>query len=151
MGDFLLSHGGWFNSSAIKLLFYQALSLLLTVAQLYAMDLVLDNKFLSLGSNILDYEPLSMNLTKVFPIVVKCSMIYFGPSGDPVNNSGLCTLPINIINEKLYLVLWIWCLALATVSLLSLLFQLLHVFPSYRLVQLRRLSPSTPPHYVRTL
>jgi len=151
LGDFLLSHGGWFNSSAVKLLFYQALSLLLTVSQLYAMDLVLGNEFLNLGSNILDLELLTRNLTKVFPIVVKCSMTYFGPSGNLVNNSGLCTLPVNIINEKLYLVLWVWCLALAMVSLLSLLLQLLHLFPSYRLVQLQRLSPSTPHYYVRSV
>ena len=32
-------------------------------------------------------------------VVVICSMNYIGPSGEPVQVSGICTLPINILNE----------------------------------------------------
>ena len=150
LGDFLLSHSGWFNSSALKLLLCQMACLVLTVAQMYAMDLVLGNEYLSLGTNILSLELLDKSLHVVFPKVVKCSMSYIGPSGTLVNNSGMCTLPINIINEKIYLVLWVWFIVVACVSVASLLFQsLLLLLPSLRQMQLQRQSKITPQHLVR--
>ena len=113
------------------------------------MDLVLGNEYLSLGNNLLSLELINQALTKVFPKVVKCSMIYIGPSGDPVNNSGMCTLPINIINEKIYLVLWVWFLVITCVSILSLLHQAcLLLLPSLRQMQLQRKSQLTPEHLV---
>jgi len=152
LGDFILSHSGWFNSSALKLLLCQTSCLVLTVAQMYAMDLALGNQFLSLGSNILDIQLLDDSLTKVFPKVVKCSMIFIGPSGDPVNNSGMCTLPINIINEKIYLVMWVWFLVLTAATILSLLHQsLLLLLPSLRQIHLQRRSQVTPDHLVRSV
>eukprot|EP00092_Neocalanus_flemingeri_P022211 GFUD01024090.1.p1 GENE.GFUD01024090.1~~GFUD01024090.1.p1 ORF type:complete len:359 (+),score=46.95 GFUD01024090.1:87-1163(+) len=152
LGDFLLSHSGWFNSCALKLLLCQTSCLILTVGQMYAMDLALGNQFLSLGSNLLSVEILGQSLTKVFPKVVKCSMVYFGPSGDPVNNSGMCTLPINIINEKIYLVMWIWFLVLTLVTILCLLHQsLLLILPSLRQIHIQRQSQVTPVHLVRSV
>ena len=113
------------------------------------MDLVLGNEYLSLGNNLLSLELINQALTKVFPKVVKCSMIYIGPSGDPVNNSGMCTLPINIINEKIYLVLWVWFWVITCVSILSLLHQAcLLLLPSLRQMQLQRKSQLTPEHLV---
>ena len=104
---------------------------------MYAIDLVLGNQFLSLGSNLLSIELVNQALTRVFPKVVKCSMIYIGPSGDPVNNSGMCTLPVNIINEKIYLIMWIWLLVLTVVTILSLLHQcLMLLLPSLRQIHL---------------
>eukprot|EP00092_Neocalanus_flemingeri_P040662 GFUD01044273.1.p1 GENE.GFUD01044273.1~~GFUD01044273.1.p1 ORF type:complete len:385 (+),score=46.26 GFUD01044273.1:90-1244(+) len=152
LGDFLLSHSGWFNSCALKLLLCQTSCLILTVGQMYAMDLALGNQFLSLGSNLLSVEILGQSLTKVFPKVVKCSMVYFGPSGDPVNNSGMCTLPINIINEKIYLVMWVWYLVLILVTILCLLHQsLLLLLPSLRQIHIQRRSQITPDHLVRSV
>eukprot|EP00092_Neocalanus_flemingeri_P022209 GFUD01024088.1.p1 GENE.GFUD01024088.1~~GFUD01024088.1.p1 ORF type:complete len:385 (+),score=43.09 GFUD01024088.1:90-1244(+) len=152
LGDFLLSHSGWFNSCALKLLLCQTSCLILTVGQMYAMDLVLGNQFLSLGSNLLSVELLDKSLTKVFPKVVKCSMVYFGPSGDPVNNSGMCTLPINIINEKIYLVMWLWFMVLTLVTILCLLHQsLLLLLPSLRQIHIQRRSGVTAHHLVRNV
>jgi len=150
LGDFLLTNCGWFNSNALKLLISQVCCLILTLVQMFAMDLVLGNEFFSLGTDFLNLDLLTNNLNKVFPIVVKCSMVYFGPSGEPVNNSGMCTLPINIINEKLYLVVWAWCMILTAVSIFTLFFQFLYLLmPNLRFVQLQRLAPTTPHQYVK--
>jgi len=78
LGDFLHCHRGWFNSCALKLLLCQVVALVLTVGQLYVMDLVLANQFLSLGPYFLSREILSEALNVVFPKVVKCSMSYIG-------------------------------------------------------------------------
>jgi len=149
LGNFLHSHRGWFNSCALKLLLCQVVALVLTVGQLYVMDLVLANQFLSLGPYFLSLEILSEALNVVFPKVVKCSMTYIGVSGDIVNNSGMCTLPINIINEKIYLVLWLWFTCLAFISTLSLVYQsILLLFPRMRKIELQIRSRSSQRHQV---
>ena len=145
LGNFLHSHRGWFNSCALKLLLCQVVALVFTVGQMYVMDLVLANQFLSLGSNFLSLEMLSEALNVVFPKVVKCSMSYYGVSGSIENNSGMCTLPINIINEKIYLVLWLWFTCLAFISTTSLVYQsIILMFPSTRKMEMQMRSRSTP-------
>jgi len=149
LGNFLHSHRGWFNSCALKLLLCQVVALVFTVGQLYVMDLVLANQFLSLGPYFLSLEILGEALNVVFPKVVKCSMSYIGVSGDIVNNSGMCTLPINIINEKIYLVLWLWFTCLACISTLSLVYQsILLLFPSTRKIEIQIRSRSSQRHQV---
>jgi len=149
LGHFLHSHRGWFNSCALKLLICQVIALVFTVGQMYLMDLVLTNQFLSLGSNFLSLEMLSEALNVVFPKVVKCSMSYHGVSGNIENNSGMCTLPINIINEKIYLLLWLWFTCLACISTISLVYQsLLLLFPGTRKMEIQIRSRSTQHHQV---
>jgi len=146
LGDFLLDHKGWFNSKAIKLILCQLACLILTIAQMYFMDLVLGGQFLSLGNDIHQYEVFLQSLNKVFPKVVKCSMAYIGPSGEVVNNSGMCTLPVNIINEKIYLTLWIWFIFLVVVSLFCLALQfMLLLFPCVRRHVLLQCNATTTP------
>ena len=114
---------------------------------MYAMDLVLANQFLSLGSNFLSLEILIEALGVVFPKVVKCSMSYHGVSGNIENNSGMCTLPINIINEKIYLVLWVWFVC---ISIISLVYQsLLLLSPSLRKMEIQMRSRTTSQYQVR--
>ena len=116
---------------------------------MYVMDIVLANQFLSLGPNLLSLEMLSEALNVVFPKVVKCSMSYHGVSGNIENNSGMCTLPINIINEKIYLVLWLWFTFLACISAISLVYQsILLLFPSIRKMEIQIRSRSSQPHQV---
>jgi len=149
VSEFMISHSGWFNSCAIKLLLCQLFALVLTVGQMYIMDLVLANQFLSLGTNLRSLEMLNEALTRVFPKVVKCSMTYHGVSGNIVNNSGMCTLPINIINEKIYLMLWMCFLATACVSIFSLVYQTLYlVSPGVRKLEMQVRSRTTPYHVV---
>jgi len=48
--------------------------------------------------------------------VTKCNFHKYGPSGTVELIDGICVLPFNIINEKIYIFLWIWLVALAVVS-----------------------------------
>jgi len=144
LSEFLISHRGWFDSCARKLRVWQIMCLILSVGQMYAMDLVLGYEYWSLGQHLFSYDLLQQNLAKVFPIVVKCSMTYVGPSGNFVNNSGLCTLPINIINEKIYMTLWFWFLLVTILSVLVLVYEFLKwMLPTMRHMKIQRLSPSS--------
>jgi len=47
-------------------------------------------------------------MNRVFPKVTKCTFHAYGPSGTVERHDGLCVLALNIINEKIYVFLWLW-------------------------------------------
>lgn len=52
----------------------------------------------------------------VFPKVTKCTFHKFGPSGTIEKFDGLCILPLNILNEKIYVFLWFWFIAVLFIT-----------------------------------
>ena len=55
-------------------------------------------------------------MTSFFLQVTKCTFHKFGPSGTIQKFDGLCVLPLNIINEKIYVFLWFWFVLLAIIT-----------------------------------
>ena len=51
-------------------------------------------------------------------------MTYMGPTGEPTMVSGMCTLPINIINEKIFIFIWFWLVFVAVVTGAYLIYRL---------------------------
>ena len=68
LGEFLINNAGWFNSCAFKLVLAQLLCLVLSMTQLYLMDVVMGYQFLHLGKHIFTWDQLSVALNQVFPI-----------------------------------------------------------------------------------
>ena len=68
----------------------------------------------------------------MFPRLVVCDLELFGVTGSFTKASGFCTLPINIVNEKIYLVLWFVFLAHAILSMLQLIRQASLLVISFR-------------------
>lgn len=62
-----------------------------------------------------------------FPKMVKCTFSKYGYSGTPESIDSLCILPLNVINEKVFFVLWFWYLMLGLDSALTLTYQLFMV------------------------
>ena len=72
-------------------------------------------------------------ITKVFPLMTKCNFFKYGASGTIEKLDALCLLPINILNEKIYIFFWFWLLFLAIISAFQLICRILQfLIPSLR-------------------
>ena len=106
--DFYGSHFWW----AAKLVFSDFLNLVNILCNIFIVNWYLRDNFLSYGLQVLSYQlgsnsaagPDPFNF--IFPKMTKCTLEVYGPSGGIVNYDGLCVLPINVLNEKLFLILW---------------------------------------------
>ena len=62
-------------------------------------------------------DPMNM----VFPKVTKCTFHKYGPGGGIQRHDAQCVLPINILNEKIYVFLWFWFGILTCLTILDVL------------------------------
>merc|ERR1712107_773007 len=81
------------------------------VGQIFFTDMFLGYQFQEFGRDVLSQieEPINVRddpLNRVFPKVAKCTFQKFGPSGSLQKHDALCVLPLNIINEKIYVFLY---------------------------------------------
>jgi len=103
------------------------------VGQIFFTDMFLGYQFQQFGRDVLSQieEPINVRddpLNRVFPKVAKCTFQKFGPSGSLQKHDALCVLPLNIINEKIYVFLYLWFVFLAAVSGIWLVYRILTIF-----------------------
>ncbi|GFT02715.1 innexin inx2 [Trichonephila clavipes] len=113
------------------------------IGQMYLMDTFLGGAFSSYGTQVwkfsdwdwsLRYDP----MIRVFPRLTKCTFHRYGSSGDVQRHDAMCILPINIINEKIYVFLWFWFVGLSVVSCIAVAYRiLLYVSPDARMRSLK--------------
>ncbi|XP_023237367.1 innexin inx2-like [Centruroides sculpturatus] len=115
------------------------------VGQMFLMNRFLGGEFSSYGHLVLQftewdwtarYDP----MIKVFPRLSKCTFHRFGSSGNVQRHDAMCILPINIVNEKIYVFLWFWFVILAVVTGLTLVYRGVVFFSAktrYRILQVR--------------
>ena len=60
----------------------------------------------------LHFSLISDPMIYVFPRMTKCTFHKFGTSGNIEKHDALCILPLNIVNEKIYIFIWFWLLLL---------------------------------------
>ncbi|KAF0299509.1 Innexin shaking-B [Amphibalanus amphitrite] len=135
----LCHHNWWFY----KYFFCELLALANVVGQIFLIDRFFDGEFLTLGLDVIAYAEQDPELridplVRVFPRMTKCIFRKYGPSSNIEVLDVLCILPLNIVNEKLYLFLWFWFLILAGLTLLNSMARLLlMVSPKLRAVSLQ--------------
>ena len=122
------------------------------VGQIYFIDFFLGGEFTTYGLDVVSMTERKNSerddpMARLFPKITKCTFNKFGPSGTVEKFDGLCVLPLNIINEKIYVFLWFWFVFLSIVTGLNLTFRLaVSFFPVIREILLRtrtRLVSST--------
>ena len=63
-------------------------------------------------------------MARVFPKLTKCTFHKYGASGTVEKKDGLCVLPQNIINEKIFLFVWFWLVFVAVVTGMFLIYRI---------------------------
>merc|ERR1712156_209825 len=118
----LHTHNFW----AMKMLFIEFINLINSIGQIYFIDVFLGGEFSTYGVSALgfleaDPEKRIDPMAIIFPRVTKCSFYKYGPSGTIQTHDSICVLPINIINEKIYVFLWFWLIILSFISIVGLI------------------------------
>jgi len=106
------------NLYVYKFVFCEVLNFINIVGQMYLMDSFLGGQFTTYGLDVLSVANTEMEyrvdpMARVFPKMSKCTFHKYGASGTIQNHDGLCILPINIIIEKIYVLLWFWFVGVA--------------------------------------
>ena len=127
------THNFW----AAKMIFCELLTFINVLANIYFIDLFLGGEFSTYGLEVVNYvEDDPQNridpMSRVFPRMTKCLYQKYGPSGTIQTHDALCMLPINVINEKLYVFIWFWLILLIILTGAGIVYHLVLV-----------LSPST--------
>lgn len=106
--------------------------------QMYAMNRFFDGEFLNYGLRVMQLSDEQQEkridpMIYIFPRVTKCTFYKYGPTGSVQTHDSMCVLPLNIVNEKTYIVVWFWFVFLAALLTLLLLYRLVLIScPSIR-------------------
>ena len=131
--EYFVEDRGVHDMYALKFFFCEFLNLINVIGQLFFMDFFLGGEFSTYGAEVLSMTNLEQEdrtdpMSRVFPKVTKCTFHKFGTSGNIESHDALCILPINIVNEKIYVFLWFWFLILGSMTLLVVLYRLIIIF-----------------------
>lgn len=129
---YLDQNKGYHGSYYFGFVFTELLYFVNVIAQMFIMDKFLGGEFTTYGINVVQftewhwearYDP----MIKVFPRMTKCTFHMFGTSGDIQKHDAICILPINIINEKIYVFLWFWFVIVTIFTGIFLLYRLVTI------------------------
>nr|NVI75112.1 innexin 2 [Cucujiformia] len=95
------------NFYAFRFFICEILNCVNVIGQIFFMDYFLNGEFSTYGSEVLSFTEMDPEqredpMSRVFPKVTKCTFHKYGPSGSVQKFDGLCVLPVNIVNEKIY-------------------------------------------------
>jgi hypothetical protein len=145
------------NFYAFRFFICEVCNFINVILQIYFMDLFLGGEFSSYGHRVLamtELEPEFRDdpMSTVFPKVTKCEFHKYGPSGNIQKFDGLCVLPLNIVNEKIYVFLWFWFVILSVISGVSLIYRAATILgPQVRLTLLRAQSRLSQQEHIDTI
>jgi len=150
LANYVIETKGTHNTWCLKLIFARFLYLLNVVGQIIFTDCFLGWEFSNYGVQAvslleLDPEQRSDPMSKVFPRLTKCTFQKYGHSGTIMTLDATCVLPINIINEKIFVFLWFWFSFLALITFINFLFDIFLIFSQRaKLMIIRRKLQASP-------
>lgn len=107
-----------FNKYAFCFFLCELLNILISVSQILVTNAFLNNQFLDYGYLVYRYyrlpsEERQMGSTvnpmcEVFPKVATCNYVRYGRGGGQEIKNAICILSLNIINDKVFALLWFW-------------------------------------------
>lgn len=150
--DYFVNNLHMQNFYAFRFFICEVLNFINVVGQIFFMDYFLGGEFSTYGSDVLSFTEMEPEqredpMSRVFPKVTKCTFHKYGPSGSVQRFDGLCVLPVNIVNEKIYVFLWFWFMFLTFLTGVSLIYRMIVIMgPKMRMYLLRarcRIAPQS--------
>jgi len=97
---------------------------------MFLMDTFLGGEFFTYGTEVIrlmlcDQEDRVDPMIYIFPRMTKCIFYKYGVSGEVERHDALCVLPLNIVNEKIFIFLWFWFIILATLTFPLIVYRIL--------------------------
>lgn len=97
---------------------------------MFLLDKFFGGEFLRYGLEVIEFHETDQEdrvdpMIRIFPKVTKCRFYMYGPSANIQTIDALCLLPLNIINEKIYIFIWFWFLFLGSLTGLMLVVHLI--------------------------
>ena len=122
-----------------KYIFCEILNVVILGLNFHFIDVFLSGNFwyygwLWIGYNGMSYgqQQVSTNpLCNTFPLEVSCSVPNFGAGGGIQELNGMCVLTQNIINQKMYLVIWFYMVFLISILPVCIFYRVLTLFFDY--------------------
>ena len=101
--------------------------------QMFLMDRFFDGTFLTFGIEVIsfaerDQEDRIDPMVYIFPRMTKCAFHKFGASGEIEKHDAMCILPLNIVNEKIYIFLWFWMVLLLMLTFMVIVYRAFIIF-----------------------
>ncbi|XP_023237365.1 innexin inx2-like [Centruroides sculpturatus] len=143
LAQYLVSSFKQHNMYAFEYFLCEFFNLINVVGQIFFVDAFLGGEFSQYGIKVVQFTEWDSSvrydpMIEVFPRLTKCTFYRFGSSGDVQRHDAMCILPINIVNEKIYIFLWFWFLLLGFVSAGAIIYRIvLLIFPRCRYFALR--------------
>lgn len=119
------------------------------------MNWFLNDQFTGYGLAFTTFNEVNPML-KLFPKLTKCTYAKYGPSGSIVTRDALCILPLNVVNEKVFVFLWFWFYLLTVLTGIALIYRIIVLFvPRVRvyllMAQARYISKSNAENIIRDI
>ena len=95
---------------------------------MFLMDRFFDGEFLKYGIEVINFSQTDQEdridpMIYIFPRMTKCTFFKYGLSGEVERHDSICILPLNIVNEKIYIFLWFWFIILAILTMILVAFR----------------------------
>lgn len=130
------------NGYGFRFFVCECLNFVNVVGQIYLIDRFLGGEFTTYGPKVIQFTQMNQEdrydpMIRVFPRMAKCTFHRFGSAGSVQTHDALCILPLNIVNEKIYVFLWFWLVILAVISGINVAYRILVIgWPRMRFILL---------------
>jgi len=125
-----------YNKYAAMFYICETTNLLVVISQIFVVNRFLNYEFLSYGPEVWHYyslppeERVMQNLNpmcEAFPRIASCDFVRYGSGGEQEKKNALCILGLNMINDKIFLVVWFWYFFLLIVGVFRLCYRIVTV------------------------
>ncbi|XP_037915276.1 innexin shaking-B isoform X2 [Hermetia illucens] len=142
--DYLWDNLRYHNWWAYRYYICELLSLINVIGQMFLMNKFFDGEFLRFGLEVIAYMDADQEdrmdpMIYIFPRMTKCTFFKYGSSGEVEKHDAICILPLNVVNEKIYIFLWFWFILLSFLTTLTLIYRVIIIFSPRMRVYLFRL------------